>query len=85
MTPELLAWADVIFVMEKGHRNTWLKQFRTSIKNQKVVVLGITDDYEYMDPRLVRLFEALVPRHFGRMQAEEFTSPNDLKDPDAGG
>ena len=63
VTPELLAWADVIFVMEKHHRNKLLKQFRTSIKNQKIVVLGITDDYEYMDERLVRLFKALVPRH----------------------
>jgi predicted protein tyrosine phosphatase len=62
-TPELLAWAEVIFVMERNHRNKLLKQFRASIKNQKIVVLGITDDYEYMDPRLVRLFEKLVPPH----------------------
>jgi predicted protein tyrosine phosphatase len=65
VTPELLAWAEVIFVMEKSHRNKLLKQFRTSIKNQKIVVLGITDDYEYMDIRLVRLFEKLVPPHLG--------------------
>jgi predicted protein tyrosine phosphatase len=63
LTPELLAWADVIFVMERHHRNKLLKHFRTSIKNQKIVVLGITDDYEYNDPRLVRLFEKLVPPH----------------------
>jgi predicted protein tyrosine phosphatase len=65
VTPELLSWADVIFVMERHHRNKLLKQFRTHIKNQKIVVLGITDDYDYMDARLVRLFEALVPRHLG--------------------
>jgi predicted protein tyrosine phosphatase len=65
MTPELLEWADVIFVMERHHRNKLLKQFRGSIKNQKIVVLGITDDYEHMDARLVRLFEALVLRHLG--------------------
>jgi predicted protein tyrosine phosphatase len=63
VTPELLAWAEMIFVMEHHHRNKLLKQFRASIKNQKIVVLGITDDYDYMDPRLVRLFETLVPRH----------------------
>lgn len=85
VTPELLAWAEVIFVMEKSHRNKLLKQFRTSIKNQKIVVLGITDDYEYMDPRLVRLLEALVPRHLAASGAEGFTVPNDLKGPDAGG
>jgi predicted protein tyrosine phosphatase len=65
VTPELLTWAEVIFVMEKGHRNRLLKQFRANIKNQKIIVLGITDDYEYMDPRLVRLFEKLVPPHLG--------------------
>jgi predicted protein tyrosine phosphatase len=65
VTPELLNWAEVIFVMERHHRNKLLKQFRASIKNQKIVVLGITDDYEYMDARLVKLFEALVPRHLG--------------------
>ena len=58
-----LDWAEVIFVMERHHRNKLLKQFRSSIKNQKIIVLGITDDYEFMEPRLVRLFEALVPRH----------------------
>jgi predicted protein tyrosine phosphatase len=42
-----------------------LKQFRANIKNQKIVVLGITDDCEYMDERLVRLFEKLVPPHLG--------------------
>ncbi|HEX3912719.1 MAG TPA: hypothetical protein VHW71_04365 [Steroidobacteraceae bacterium] len=65
VTPELLIWADVIFVMERHHRNKLLKQFRACIKHQKIVVLGITDDYAYMDPGLVRLFEKLVPFHLG--------------------
>ena len=65
VTPELMAWADVIFVMERNHRDKLLKQFRANIKNQKIVVLGITDDYEFMDSRLVRLFETVVPRHLG--------------------
>jgi predicted protein tyrosine phosphatase len=65
VTPDLLEWAEVIFVMERHHRNKLLKHFRRSIKNQKIVVLGITDDYEYMDPGLVRLFEKLVPPHLG--------------------
>jgi predicted protein tyrosine phosphatase len=40
VTPELLAWADVIFVMEKSHRNKLLKQFRASIKNPKNSRIG---------------------------------------------
>jgi predicted protein tyrosine phosphatase len=65
VTPELLMWADFIFVMERNHRNKLLKKFRANIKNPKIVVLGITDDYDFMDPRLVRLFEKLVPPHLG--------------------
>jgi len=77
VTPELLSWADVIFVMERHHRNKLLKQFRANIKNQKIVVLGITDDYDYMDAGLVRLFERLVPPHLG-IQLKQG------QDPDAG-
>jgi predicted protein tyrosine phosphatase len=65
VTPELLDWAEIIFVMERHHRNKLLKHFRANIRDQKIVVLGITDDYEYMDPRLVRLLEKLVPPHLG--------------------
>jgi predicted protein tyrosine phosphatase len=65
VSPELLEWAEVIFVMERAHRNKLSKKFRAHLKNQKIVVLGIPDDYEYMDPRLVTLFEKLVPPHLG--------------------
>jgi predicted protein tyrosine phosphatase len=59
-----LEWADIIFVMERVHRNKLSKKFRAYLKNQRVV-LGIADEYEFMDPALVRLFEKLVPPHFG--------------------
>jgi predicted protein tyrosine phosphatase len=65
VTPELLAWAEVIFVMEKTHRNKLLKKFRANVRKQKIIVLAITDDYEYMDPDLIRLLEKLVPPHLG--------------------
>ena len=71
VTPDLLAWADLIFVMERSHRNKLLKQFRANVKNQKLVVLGITDDYDYMDPGLVRLFKQLVPAHLGIAEGGE--------------
>jgi len=65
VTPELLAWADVIFVMERAHRNRLAKNFRAYLKDQRVICLNIPDEYEYMDERLVRLFEKLVPPHLG--------------------
>jgi predicted protein tyrosine phosphatase len=65
VTPELLEWADLIFVMERTHRNKLAKKFRGYLKNQRVICLNISDEYEYMDPRLVRLLEKVVPPHLG--------------------
>lgn len=63
VTPELLAWADVIFVMEKSHRTRLRNKFRTHFKRQRIVCLNIADDYRFMDAKLVRLLKASVPRH----------------------
>lgn len=62
VTPELIAWADVIFVMEKSHRNKLGRKFREHLKDKRVICLDIPDEYEYMDPRLVALLEARVSR-----------------------
>lgn len=70
ITPELLEWADLIFVMERAHRNKLAKRFRGYLKRQRVICLNIPDEYEYMDPRLVRLFEKIVPQHLGGRTAE---------------
>jgi predicted protein tyrosine phosphatase len=61
-TPELVAWADVIFVMERAQRNRLQKRFRKQLK-ARVICLDIPDEYEFMDEDLVRLLEAKVPRH----------------------
>jgi predicted protein tyrosine phosphatase len=63
VTPEVLGWADLIFVMEKSHRAKLSRTFRAHLKNQKIVVLGIPDKYRYMDSELVELLEKLVTPH----------------------
>ena len=55
VSAELLDWADLVFVMEKSHRNKLSKNFRASLNGKRVICLDIPDDYEYMDPGLVRL------------------------------
>ena len=65
LTHELVAWADIIFVMEKAHRANLQKKFRSSLKGARVICLDIPDDYEFMDPELVRLLEAKVPKYLG--------------------
>ncbi|WP_293079457.1 low molecular weight protein tyrosine phosphatase family protein [Moorena sp. SIO3H5] len=65
VTPELLKWADIIFVMEKSHRNKLSKKFKKYLNKQRVVCLEIPDSYGYMDPVLVSLLKAKVSRHLG--------------------
>lgn len=65
LTHELVAWADVIFVMEKAHRAKLQKKFKASLKKARIICLGIPDDYEFMDPVLIRLLEARVSRYLG--------------------
>lgn len=60
LTPDLLEWAEMIFVMEKKHRNKLQQKFRPYIKNQRIICLGIPDDYDYMEPALVQLLKIKI-------------------------
>lgn len=60
LSPEQVAWADFIFVMEKEHRNKLNRKFKRHLNGQRVIVLGIPDNYECMDPVLVNLLKVKV-------------------------
>ena len=62
VTEELLEWADIIFVMEKTHRSKISKKFRPCLNGKRIVCLNIPDKFEFMDPALVRLLRAKVPK-----------------------
>ena len=55
VSDELVDWADVIFVMERGHRSKLRTNHAGALKDKKIVVLGIPDDYDFMDPKLIDL------------------------------
>lgn len=63
VTPELLAWADTVFVMERAHRARLVARFRTHLRHARVVCLDIPDDYDFMAPALVRLLQTRVTPH----------------------
>lgn len=69
LTAELVAWADVIFVMEKAHRGKLQRGFRAALAGKRVICLDIPDDYVFMQPELVRLLEARVSRHLPAIYA----------------
>lgn len=60
VAPELIEWADLIFVMENAHLNRLHSNFKSCIGNKRVVCLDIPDKYEYMDPELVELLISKV-------------------------
>ena len=66
VSSDLLEWADVIFVMERTHRNKLSKKFKAHLKEKRVICLDIPDQFEFMDPVLVRLLEAKAGPFFGR-------------------
>ena len=62
LSAELVEWADIIFVMEKSHRQKLSTRFRASLKKSRVVCLDIPDKYAFMDPELVRILKSKVTR-----------------------
>ncbi|GAB5478825.1 MAG: low molecular weight protein tyrosine phosphatase family protein [Marinobacter nauticus] len=58
-------WAEVIFVMEQIHKRKLQKRFKKQLKDQKVICLGIPDNYEYMAPELVEILKSRIPQFLG--------------------
>lgn len=62
-TPELLEWADTVFVMERAHKAKLARRFAKHLRHARVVCLDIPDNYGFMQPDLVRLLQARVGPH----------------------
>jgi len=60
LSSEQIAWANIIFVMEKTHRNKLSKKFRPYLSNKRIICLDIPDDYEFMDPVLISILKIKV-------------------------
>jgi predicted protein tyrosine phosphatase len=62
VSADLIEWADLVFAMESSHRRRLQQRFGSLLRGKQVIVLGIPDDYEYMDAGLVQsLQERVVP------------------------
>lgn len=57
---KLINWADLIFVMEKRHKEILKEKFNQSIAVKRVVVLDIEDNYQYMDEELIDILKTCV-------------------------
>lgn len=65
LNPELVEWADVVVFMEQHHRKTATgrKALKRALHGKRQVVLNVPDEYERMDPELVRLLKEKLPAY----------------------
>jgi predicted protein tyrosine phosphatase len=62
LSPEQIRWADMIFVMEKVHRKKLSTKFKRYLDGKRVICLDIPDEYDYMQPELVRVLKERAGR-----------------------
>lgn len=55
VSQKLLDWADVIFFMERRHKEIVTGRFE--LAGQRLIVLDIEDDYQFNDPELVSILK----------------------------
>ena len=57
---KLIIWADLIFVMEKKHKQRIAERFHEEIYEKEIITLDIPDDYQYMDEMLIEELNAKI-------------------------
>jgi predicted protein tyrosine phosphatase len=57
---DIIEWADIVFVMEQAHRRKLQRKFARLLLTKKIVVLGIPDNYDYMDTELIQILKGKV-------------------------
>jgi predicted protein tyrosine phosphatase len=63
VTAELLRWTQLIFVMERRHRERLSRSFRSQLNGQRIICLDIPDNYDFMAADLVVLLKRKVTPH----------------------
>jgi len=57
LSPDLIEWSDLIVVMEEHHRKKVQKKFKKNLNGQKIICLGIPDNFEFMQKELIELLK----------------------------
>ena len=60
LTSKMILWADIIFVMEKKHKQKMMESFSNETEDKQVIILDIPDEYQFMDPELIEEIETKV-------------------------
>jgi predicted protein tyrosine phosphatase len=63
VSADIVEWADIIFAMEAVHRRRLNQRFSALLRTKRIIVLGIPDEYGYMDQSLIDILRAKVSQH----------------------
>jgi len=55
-----IIWADLIFTMEKRHKQRLMEKYPGETRFKNMIVLDIPDEYQYMDEELVEMIRTSV-------------------------
>jgi predicted protein tyrosine phosphatase len=63
-----LMWADVVFVMEREHKQ-WIAKNFEGLELPPIDVLDVPDDFEVMDPQLQEMLKLMLDPEIDRLVA----------------
>jgi predicted protein tyrosine phosphatase len=69
VSKELIKWADIVFAMERSHKEAMLATEPEA--EGKIVVLGIEDQYPRGDPQLVKILKEKLSGYFTELCFED--------------
>jgi len=60
LSAKMIHWADIIFVMEKKHKERLLNKFPIDSQQKQIIILDIPDEYKFMDTELIEEIQTRV-------------------------
>jgi predicted protein tyrosine phosphatase len=60
ISAKLIEWADLIFVMEKKHKQQLISKYGTLSRTKEIQILDIPDEYAYMDQELIDMLKMTI-------------------------
>lgn len=62
LSGDLVEWADIILPMERAQKSKITAKYSALLRDKRMVVLGIPDHYECMQPELIEILKSKASR-----------------------
>jgi len=82
VSEEDLRWADIVFAME-GEHQLWIATRFEELSLPPIAVLDIPDDFEVMDPKLVKILRPMIDQKIAALILSKKKRPNQTPEPTA--